>query len=92
MIEPASHVMQSSKAAEPAVPTYSPTGQSMQSVASFEPDAATYLPASQSVHDATFDAIEYLPATHGVHVVAPVFNLESVIEPAAHVMQLSAPD
>ena len=33
-----------------------------------------------------FDAVEYLPAMHLVHVVAPLFEPESVTEPATQTL------
>ena len=40
------------------------------------------------VQDATFEAVEYFPDVHAVQVVAPVLAPVSVIDPAAHELQL----
>ena len=40
------------------------------------------------MQDATFEAVEYFPDVHAVQVVAPVLAPVSVIDPAAHELQM----
>ena len=65
--------------------------QTRQASLLLEPRVPTYLPTLQLMHDSAVESVEYLPSSHVVQLVARGLSPVSVIEPAGHSLQPSAP-